>query len=73
MDFLNSAEQPFAKACRTSVLLSRGAYGERHTQTSGGKLRTKHTRAHSLSLRVLFSVRSVDGFQCDATALPIHC
>lgn len=81
--FLNSAEQPFAKACGTSVLLSRGliasgtfrpvagSYGRAHTQHPPPSTPLPHTNTHSL--HVLFSVRSVDGFQCDATALPIHC
>lgn len=78
--FLNSAEQPFAKACGTSVLLSRGLQWAAHsdqwreaTDTQRTPTNAQNTHTCTLSPHVLFSLRSVDGFQCDATALPIHC
>ena len=78
--FLNSAEQPFAKACGTSVLLSRGLQWAAHsdqwreaTDTQRTPTNAQNTHTCTLSPDALFSLRSVDGFQCDATALPIHC
>lgn len=78
--FLNSAEQPFAKACGTSVLLCWGLQqaansGQwRESMTSGAPppLLTKHTRTISL-LSLSYLQSEVWMVSSDATALPIHC
>lgn len=78
--FLNSAEQPFAKSVWDLCPFVLGLTASGSLRMTGGKLpdaplpTTVHkTHISTLSRHVLFSARSVDGFQCDAIALPIHC